>query len=88
MRFQSLATARAHCATLENEDDDAFVECTVRGAGASKSGRELEATSVLALVPPQPSFVGVDDRAMVQLLELRSYDPAGWKACVRTLDCA
>ena len=36
------------------------------------------------------SFVGVDGfdgRAMTQLLEVRSYDPESWQACVRALDC-
>jgi len=91
-RFRSLERARAHCVAVAVASDR---ECTVRGVGASRSDatRELEAVSVLALVPPQTSFVGidgvggVDGRAMTQLLELRSYDPESWQACVRALDC-
>ena len=84
-RFRSLERARAHCIAVAVASDR---ECTVRGA--PESGRELEAVSVLALVPPQASFVGivgVDGRAMAQLPELRSYDPESWQACVRALDC-
>ena len=88
-RFRSLERARAHCIAVAVASDR---ECTVRGVGASRSDatRELEAVSVLALVPPQASFVGVDGfdgRAMTQLLEVRSYDPESWQACVRALDC-
>jgi len=89
-RFQSIREARAYCAELENNNDKAFVECTVRGLGASSAKRELEIASVLAVVPLQASFVGidgVDGRAMTQLIEVRSYDPESWQACVRTLDC-
>ena len=88
-RFRSLERARAHCIAVAVASDR---ECTVRGVGASRSDatRELEAVSVLALVPPRTSFVGidgVDGRAMTQLLEVRSYDPESWQACVRALDC-
>jgi hypothetical protein len=89
-RFQSLREAHAHCDELHDKDDETFVECTVRGLGASRAKRELEIASMLAVVPPQASFVGidgVDGRAMTQMIEVRSYDPESWQACVRVLDC-
>ena len=73
-RFRSLVSARAYCDELENNDDETFVGCSVRGVGASRSNAngELEA-------------VGGDGRAMAQLQEVRSYDPdpESWQACVR-----